>query len=673
MAGVLKSVLATSLSPSQEDFILENAPHVLNLLVSNPAVLGNADESTLSKFRVRISALIKSKKPISRWFGCYLCKVVIESSSCWAMLKSHGSSWVGSILHLLEIPEPLVTHEIAIEALSALFARTVGKPSMTREITTPKLPDYIKALLNLAAKEKQLHRCIVPALTRVLQNQSTTFRSHAKRFEQLIFAVLSEACESPQNVEPQLLKDACKAFVSLHNAASKGTEIEEWRAQIIVTINEIHFTLSAFVDPVFNEDFNPASITGSRGLLQSVQGSLVDKLHVLLSILEAFFVVPTKYAVKVPFGAIVQLSDRLYQLPFSAPKPISDQDSRATAVYQLEHINARLTHLVVMIMSTVSGALVQSHFEHFLHHITVTVGRSKNIVLKLELLNLAAFMFEKVSLVPADFTEDISQLINASLQLLVPQKPPATTAIPDFVTQPHLFEDPPHRAVIECVDKFITAVVVSVPALPLAQRTAIDRYAILQRKSNTGVLSSLYPGVATKFSILPMALRNHSTDVRLMQLIHPRFPPLMTSQDGLNKQVSIFGSGNSSGETEEEDVDMNGDMTDEQNPRQISRLEEMQQREPSHIAPYVPTNEEEQAEPSVETVPSVTQPQAPAPSMFTPPTTQLFVPPADEPIAPAPEPTLAQSSVPIPAETLEDDDGDIVIPEFDEESSDEEM
>ncbi|VVT48692.1 uncharacterized protein SAPINGB_P001904 [Magnusiomyces paraingens] len=319
--ATLQSLLATALAPSQEGAIASNAMHTLSLLQSG-AVLAQADENTLHKFMVRVSALLKAKAPIAKWFAAYLAHTACETN--WKVLKSHGGTWAGLLLHLLEINEQPVVKEAAIRALRTIFAKTHGKQEFTRDITTPRLPQYLKLLFkhaqiseetvsvnqNGASSKKnndapadefielgydehssdeendkedneqnffhdttkvetdikdmtRLLPAIIPAINTVLKLQSTTFRPFTKRYLALISTLISISYTDPTSISPALLRDVCTGYALLHHSAPKDTEALTWRLSIKHVVGQINTTITDISFAFVDEDFNGKIETGS--------------------------------------------------------------------------------------------------------------------------------------------------------------------------------------------------------------------------------------------------------------------------------------------------------------------------------------------------------------------------------------------------------------------------
>jgi pre-rRNA-processing protein RIX1 len=529
----LKSLLSTVLSPSQEDNIAANASHCLSLIVSSPSILTEADEPSLTKFKVRVSALVKSKQPIARWFGCYLCKVAVESK-CYSILKSHGGTWAGLLQHVLEVKEPLVTHQIAIQALSTLFSATYGKPNFTKEITTSRLPEYVKQLFVLAGKEPQLWHVIVPALSKTLSQQSTTFRPFVHKAFNLFTEVLRSGVTGSNNVTDKLIQDTCEAMVLLHMSAPKGKEQEEWRNSIICTISEINYTISEMSFELVDEETPKSAHQEPKfDWLQNIGSdiiSLTDKLRLLLQLLYAFFTTPTKCQVNFPYGEIMLLADRLYTLPFSTEKQGVETDRKRLFYGLIDRINVNVTQLVIKSI-TVIGHPAVMYLDSLMHHITILISRRPNIHLKLSLFKLAANLMKQSHLLPSSYTVDLGKLISTALPM-VQIKQPTSAIVPDMVSAPDAFTEHPDKITTEIIYDFLSTAVETCPNIPLHQRAQIDGLFIMNAHQNT-MLSGLYPGVC-KHSIAPMAIRTNPESTFGSLLIHPRLPPLsQANQDVL--------------------------------------------------------------------------------------------------------------------------------------------
>lgn len=323
--ATLQSLLATVISPSQESNIPATAVYTFKALQSGD-VLAQADDATLHKFMVRVSALLKAKAPVTKWFGAYLAHLAVDTN--WKVLKSHGGTWANLLLHLLEINEQAVVKEAVIRALRTIFAKTHGKQEFTRDITTPRLPQYLKLLFKHArisettvtvsangnsqkkeaeptqdfielgyddnssdeeeeSKDKQntsqvqtnikdqsrLLPVIVPAINTVLRLQSTTFRPFTKSYISLISTLISLSYTDPSAISASLLSEVCAGYALLHHAAPKDTEALTWRLGVKHIIGQIHATLTEVTASIVDEDFEVPDSTGQTATFTASNGT----------------------------------------------------------------------------------------------------------------------------------------------------------------------------------------------------------------------------------------------------------------------------------------------------------------------------------------------------------------------------------------------------------------
>lgn len=565
--ATLHTLLATSLSASQDSLILSNASHTIGLLQSG-SLLEEADEQTLHKFKSRVSAMIKSKSPISRWFGAYLAKVSCETN--FSVVKGHGGTWAGLLIHLLEIPvEPHVTHEITIEALSTIFSQTWGKQELTRDITTPRLPQYIKLLLKLAegrsskegSNEKfvsPLLSVILPALNKVMKQQSTTFKPHVQRYQRLLLSIISTSYMESHRVEESVLTQACEGYVLLHFATVKGNEFIVWRQSLIKVINKIHATVSQFALPIVEEDSSffqdKTDIEDLEITSLPADASMIlvkDKLRVLFVLLGTFFTTGTKTEIKLPIGAIVNLADRLFSLnKHTMQKRGVEQATRNLFLAVLDDLHIATCTLLLTLIPVVR-TMILVHIEVFMHHIDVLSDSADTKLLE-NILKLASILFGLIGVLPKAMVPLVSKLVQAGLKLVQPRIDASSVNLPDAVANPSLFLVNPKTETISTVTSFFSTVIVTVPDLSLPVRSQIDQWLILaaakpfsqnrQPIQNTLALSAFFPGKASKYSILPIALRSVPKSTLLESMVHPRLPPTSSAVHNLTKSAVLIPS-----------------------------------------------------------------------------------------------------------------------------------
>ncbi|KAF5107879.1 hypothetical protein DV453_002760 [Geotrichum candidum] len=563
----LHSLLATSLAPSEESNIPNTAAQTIGLLLSGQ-LFEQADEQTLHKFKLRVSGLLKpsnSSNPITKWFGCYLAKVSCEKNA--AILRGHGGTWANLILHLIEVPhEPTVTKEIAIEALSSIFAMTSGKQELTRDITTPRLPAFIKVLLkfvessNSSITKYALIEPVLTALNRIMRAQSTTFKPFAVRYEKLLLDLLSTSYTEPHRITDSVLQKTCEGIVLLHYVTTKGNENVVWRLNINKIITEIHATAGQLAGGIVDEDVSGfpriTDETPRLAILKTVDSDLFQlsqRLTTLLRALRAFLITATKTDVKLPIGSIITVIDRLYSLnkhtvqKRGVEKHIYAQFLAAASSAHIAASKFLLTFVDVL------GSNVLLHTEVLLHHIDVfsDANSAAEPELLAVLLQLSGQLFKVIGTIPKASLTLVSKLVQRALELVEPKLAPSSANLPDAVANPALFVVAPAQSYVETVAEFFALVVLHVPDLALPVRSQVDQWLVLRTvKRDTAAvsdaieralaLSAFNPGRTAKYSVLPIAINAlPNTNVLLDSMVHPRLPPTSSTVHNLNRSAAL--------------------------------------------------------------------------------------------------------------------------------------
>ncbi|KAF5096894.1 hypothetical protein D0Z03_001520 [Geotrichum reessii] len=579
--ATLQSLLTTSLAPSEEINIPNTAAQTIGLLLSGE-LFEQADEPTLHKFKLRVSGLLKANNtsnPITKWFGCYLAKVACETNA--AILRGHGGTWANLILHLIEVPyEPTVTKEIAVEALSSIFAMTNGKQELTRDITTPRLPAFVKVLLKLVESSNNsitkydLIENILTALNRIIKAQSTTFKPFVTRYEKLLLDLLSTSYTEPHRITDTVLQKTCEGIVLLHYATPKGNENEVWRQNINKIITEIHATAAQLSTGIVDEDVSAfPRITDETPRLAIVKTSgsdlfqLSQRLTTLLRALTVFMTTATKTDVKLPIGSVVSVIDRLYSLnkhtvqKRGVEKHIYAQFLAATSSAHIEASKFLLAFVNVL------GSKILLHVEVLLHHVDVLsdTNSAAEPALLAVLLQLAGQLFKTIGTVPKASLALVSKLVQRALELVEPKLAPSSASLPDAVANPGLFVVPPSQNYVETVARFFSLVIMHAPDLALPVRSQVDQWLVLRTiKCDSAVtvrapleqalaLSAFNPGRKSKYSVLPIAINSlPDTNVLLDSMVHPRLPPTSSTIHNLTRTAVLSAGAADATATDEE-------------------------------------------------------------------------------------------------------------------------
>lgn len=231
--------------------------------------------------------------------------------------------------------------------MTRIFRLTQEDQSLVREITTPSLPGFITACLNLiriprvlkAAQEPDVQSplllVVLHALSELIALHPTSFRPFVPQIQCLTHSLIAPA---PSNLESgndsnsasaSISESAQHLFVLLHVSGPKNTAGEEWAKSIDALIVSAQRT----VDKAFRsliEDWRPSIArydVASPNLVEEVVSDQkpsplalpawtgihagMERLDGLLHTLQAFLASATAAAVTLPLGNILNLVDRI--------------------------------------------------------------------------------------------------------------------------------------------------------------------------------------------------------------------------------------------------------------------------------------------------------------------------------------------------------------------------
>ena len=213
-----------------------------------------------------------------------------------------------------------------------------------REITTPVLPSYVTACLNLVSVKsvpngpRKLNpdvRILEPvfcSFIKLLPSHPTIFRPFTSQLHDLILPLV-DTIHSPFPTPDSTIELAQKIFVSLHHCAPRNTSGEEWLKACRATILSVHYTGNHLfraiseqwepTDPAVRELPSPPGSSGDVGDdgadplgLPSWTGVRDGsaKIVSMLNLLSNFVSSQTNSSVAFPLGSILDLTSRLASL-----------------------------------------------------------------------------------------------------------------------------------------------------------------------------------------------------------------------------------------------------------------------------------------------------------------------------------------------------------------------
>ena len=249
----------------------------------------------------------------------------------------------------MQRPDPPSTKKLCIITLTRIFLLTHEDQTLVREITTPSLPGFITACLNLteapiSTKTSQGPRVqgsllfvVLQSLTELIALHPTLFRPFVekKKLQNLLFPLIAptlsnfEPKDSIEAILGPVSKEARHLFVLLHVCFPKNTAGEEWARQLHTISVSTHRT----ADRVFRaliEDWRPStekldlehSMPESEVVCDQKPEPLalpswtgiyagVERLDGLLHTVQAFLASSTSTSVVLPVSTIMALIDRV--------------------------------------------------------------------------------------------------------------------------------------------------------------------------------------------------------------------------------------------------------------------------------------------------------------------------------------------------------------------------
>ncbi|CAG8113444.1 unnamed protein product [Penicillium olsonii] len=546
------ALLATSLNDCAA---LLSAPQAQK---SNKSDSDNAVQ--IHKLKTRLASLLQDRTVEGRWTAVVLVKAAVEAGQ-WEILRGYEPI-VRSLIGILAKPDPISTRKMCVITLTRIFHLTYQYPTLVREITTPQLPGFITAALNLVSiatktpsgsirKPKPntpFMEIVLHALLELIPRHITIFRPFSSQLRSL----LTEVIGSSSGYFPgQVIEAAEQLLVSLHKCAPKDQATTGWKDDCKATILAIHQTTDNVYRAVVEQwESVDGSLTHARPNcsqemssegpdslgLPAWQGlhSGVDRLLALLEVLSGFLSTPSAAAVALPLGAILDVTSRLTSVtvpPNGEPstsgiqfnKEIS-RDEREGLWMELPRIHIACMGLLsnlIELMGTSATSVTQTVLEQA---VWVFKGENFNQDLRSAVYSLLR------SLVPVngpamakESVVSLSQAVRSCCNDLLPsaESPPTQAASSDPKSKskggqgaanadaflnPELQKSRQKQASSPFLDLqqnasgLLRAVLVSIPAelVPPSVRTEIDRTIILTTDKDPMLASVLNPVPAAK-------------------------------------------------------------------------------------------------------------------------------------------------------------------------------
>lgn len=533
----------------------------------------------------RTMNLAKSPHSHARWCGINVMRVLSDSP---AILASDGTIFVAQLLKLVETASSKTDTKIlrsAVDALNAVCDNIRGKPTLTREILTPRLPAIISAYMEKLPLAPQT---LVKSLTKLALHHPTTFRPFGNKLRaRLIDMVVSDAYRS----FPESLRAAIGAALATLPAIEKTEPETTWANDVHTLLAETTLVLAIYREFLaVSEDSDaqdlfkraPVAREGAQPWFPSLEVdvnhyaslyAISQRVATLTGLLEAYLTTETAFSVKVPLGSVLLVAELACAInprfiPFNSD--IRDENLQKIIASTAQNNHHSSVRLLAALPAKYGGDMVP-HLNGVLAFLETLIPFRNRRIHRQELLANENFVCDLLACVKTYLSlvrtyNDASQLlrfVEVALYLVEPRdrtsseppKPPQNeqktgkknkkrknhSAVPlaDLLSHQHLFLEAISSSTLASVRLFINTVITRV-SLPPTQHFKIMRYLVVEavhaRKYNNDrevpselkqLLLSLvlFPG-AEKVSVLPIISSIMGDDPLLSVFNNPRFPPL---------------------------------------------------------------------------------------------------------------------------------------------------
>ncbi|KAK4186538.1 rRNA processing/ribosome biogenesis-domain-containing protein [Podospora australis] len=314
---------------------------------------GSETPMLVHKLRTHITTLLNGKSPAGRFAAVCLIKAVVDVGG-WESLRA-SAAWIRGMIGVVQKPlDPLASKELAVITLTKIYMLLQGYPTLIREMATPTLPSFVTACLSLIKAPASSKAPKAPAsfietvacsLSKLVKLYPTTLRPFTGQIKSALREYIAPTSSESHTV-PQSLKQASRRlYILLSYTAPKNTSSAEWVKSIKAAILDCHTT----ADQIFRAVLESwESTTGYRG--EPVRNDLdpsgggdsdeefpswvgvhagSERLIGLLDFLGEYLDNPTKDAVTVPVGELLDLTSRLTLVAASEDSSSSIQTNPA--------------------------------------------------------------------------------------------------------------------------------------------------------------------------------------------------------------------------------------------------------------------------------------------------------------------------------------------------------
>ncbi|KAL9079731.1 MAG: hypothetical protein Q9157_001404 [Trypethelium eluteriae] len=572
------------LSTTPKEHLLRIVPHIAGDLATCSSLLakplghkdGKGSEEALAvhRFTTQLSAFLQDRGPERRWAGVVLTKATIECGGL--NILQRNSTWVKNLLLLLSKSNPSTIHLLTILALTRIFILTHDLPKLTRELTTPSLPPFIAACLDIVKQhstqnigDSSVIWSILESFNHLLPLHPTTFRPFQSQLQDLLrFSIVptSKIAYSSNSDTGNIRKSAQYLFVRLHRCAPKAAAAEEWQSLVSVAVESAHVTADLVFRSLIELGRGDRQAKSSPGPIGTELESGSDPLHLpgwkgiragcerlehILELLECIFKLSNSTPVNGQIGLVLTLLTRVFMVRVPSPEdeklskdnlynPAVPRDELLGLLQNLPSLHTSALDLFITMIDRLGAPLLSSVPTDFLSYVVRIFDTEKlDLLLKATSYRLIKILIEKKgSMLNPTLVGSLSAVMTeCSLDCSALNQDLTLDQCGDAVLEENQERAVPRRVPKQLQQAASTLLPVLLAKLPapnvsLGSRARMDQAAILSGNHEALVGSVLNP--SGRSSVMPFLLRASPKTAESEAILRPRLPPISIGVTGLD-------------------------------------------------------------------------------------------------------------------------------------------
>ncbi|KAL2108610.1 hypothetical protein VUR80DRAFT_3600 [Thermomyces stellatus] len=307
-------------------------------------VRDSSSEATVlvHKLKNAVKTLLNDRDHRRRFTGVVLVKAIVDVGG-WECLRT-SEPWVRGLLSVIQKKDPIASKELAIVAITRIYTRLHGYPTLVREIATPTVPAFFTACLQLVKPTADglptsplpVVETVLEAFAALMPLYPTTTRPFVSQIRTAIRPYLAPTL-SDDFLVPETLRSASRRLaISLHFTAPKAGGTDEWTSLLSGTLKQFHATADQVFRAVQETWDAPAGYEASKVVFEEEPSGRGDapetlptwtgitagsqRLVGLFAFMSDFLRYPTKAQVPIPVGQLIDAVSRVSQIARHSPK-----------------------------------------------------------------------------------------------------------------------------------------------------------------------------------------------------------------------------------------------------------------------------------------------------------------------------------------------------------------